>query len=364
MSTQEVLIQTPENNQGVNIGGVFKRLSRILALCGILLLAGCLDDDNYSLPTVAATAFAIPAQAAATPDVPLAVTAETSAVEGRASALVFNPFAEIISRYIDPAGNLTQSVPYDELKGEVEGLLRSEDYGDYMEQVEQNSPPEVRTSLLLLNLMDGNDNVVGLCSGVNLGYHESTNSYYVFTAAHCVTNLGEALVDHPEGEGHFKRGNYLFERILFNQPHLDSGFLTSPTELEGNTLFDPRSDLAMIRIPADKVFNGATWPQLKIGTASDQVYVNGYPYFAGIPYIGQYPPVNHVSIPDQGASFIQLGNLGVVWPGMSGGGVYDKDGQLIGILNRIADTTGLNPGAIFTAITPELLNNLQVQLIQ
>lgn len=310
----------------------------------LALLASCQGDPNHNntstLPTLAPTAVV--------PTTEITPTLVASSLE--------NPFAGLIKPYIDDSGNLKQALPYEEWKNAVKEVMAGVQFEEYMHTLEQEAPQELFDSLVHIGLMDSPTGIYGFCSGTLLGV---INEHVVIaTSAHCLVDLGAALEDYPGEVGLFTSENFNPTGLTITQPHKEQGGVKSMTYDLGphNVKYDPRRDLALIRIPENEMF-GEVLINFPIATtsapSSEQRYYIGIPYFTGKAYAGETTVTGDPYF-IRGASYQSMG--GINFPGMSGGPVVNQKGEIEGILGSIADNVGSPPLNIYTQITPEMYN--------
>ncbi len=334
----EPIKSNPNNKNSVNLPSVDWRYSLFILLA---LLAACQGDPNHDtgpLPTFAPTAV-VP-----TPE-PIPTVVESQLV---------NPFATLLAPYLDAEGNLIQPLPYEKWKDPVQEIMSGPDFEIYMSKLLSEAPKQLTDSLIHIGLMDSPTGVYGYCSGTLLGVFDG--HLVIASSAHCFVDLGVALESHPEVEGYFTSENYVPKGLTMTQPHKGQGVHSMIYDLgQHNIKYDPRRDLALIRVPMDKVYGEVLniFPLASNPAYDSEVYYNGIPYFTGEAYAGK-TRVSRDPYFIRGASYQSMG--GINFPGMSGGPVVDQEGIIVGILGSITDYVGHPSLNIFTPITTEIYN--------
>ena len=165
------------------------------------------------------------------------------------------------------------------------------------------------------------------------------NTYYVVTCYHVISGGGKIVVYVPDNEG----DNYTDEN--YDDSYAFSGNITATKDNASTVCLvggDSVSDIAVLRIKTSKTLTKASIPDSRTYETKkgESVYAIGNPTGAlpgtvstgTISYIGRILTIS-------GAGSMKLTQIDVpINHGNSGGGLYNSDGQLIGITNAGNDS--------------------------
>ena len=163
---------------------------------------------------------------------------------------------------------------------------------------------------------NSDEEVVPYCTGVWISVDE------IVTAAHCVA-LDEMGIISPVGE----YIHYIIEkevRGIFKEP--------AAIHLSKVILFDSKRDVAVLRaVMAGVPVHGVAELGKELPGIGERVYMVGHP--RGLYWTFSNGVVSAYRVDEEMGPMIQVN--GTVWYGNSGGGLFDREGKLIGIASQL-----------------------------